>query len=53
MSDGDVGFCFADFEYARLLACQGDKEGARTHLELVLSGKSVVVVRLRRRSWVF
>ena len=29
----------ADFEYARLLACQGDKDGARAHLEMVLSGE--------------
>lgn len=27
-----------DFELGRLLACAGDKEGARMHLELVLSG---------------
>lgn len=28
-----------DFELGRLLACKGDKEGARKHLELVMSGK--------------
>ncbi|TBU24568.1 hypothetical protein BD311DRAFT_766324 [Dichomitus squalens] len=33
----------AHFEYARLLACQGDKEGARVHLEMVLSGKPLEV----------
>ncbi|RDX42324.1 hypothetical protein OH76DRAFT_1488762 [Lentinus brumalis] len=34
---------YSHFEYARLLACQGDKEGARKHLELVLSGKPLEV----------
>ena len=34
-----VAFILADFEYARLLACQGDRDGARVHLELVLSGE--------------
>ncbi|KAI0713075.1 hypothetical protein C8T65DRAFT_646041 [Cerioporus squamosus] len=34
---------YAHFEYARLLACQGDKDGARMHLELVLSGKPLEV----------
>ncbi|KZT05152.1 uncharacterized protein LAESUDRAFT_781726 [Laetiporus sulphureus 93-53] len=29
----------AHYEYGRLLACKGDKEGARRHLELVMSGK--------------
>ena len=28
-----------DYEYARLLACQGDKDGARRHLELLVSGE--------------
>lgn len=32
-----------DFEYGRLLACMGDKDGARTQLELVLSGKHLEV----------
>ncbi|CCM00537.1 uncharacterized protein FIBRA_02571 [Fibroporia radiculosa] len=30
---------YAHYEYGRLLACKGDKEGARKHLELVMSGK--------------
>ncbi|KAI1787088.1 hypothetical protein LXA43DRAFT_1184699 [Ganoderma leucocontextum] len=34
---------YAHFEYARLLACMGDKDGARTHLEMVLSGKPLEV----------
>ncbi|KAH9900726.1 hypothetical protein C8Q73DRAFT_675481 [Cubamyces lactineus] len=34
---------YAHYEYARLLACQGDKETARIHLELVLSGKPLEV----------
>ena len=32
-----------DFEYGRLLACMGDKDGARTQLDLVLSGKPLEV----------
>ncbi|KAH9837579.1 uncharacterized protein C8Q71DRAFT_753294 [Rhodofomes roseus] len=32
---------FAHFEYGRLLACKRDKAGAREHLELVMSGKSL------------
>lgn len=28
----------SDYELGRLLACKGDKEGARSHLELVMSG---------------
>ncbi|KAI0742250.1 hypothetical protein C8Q80DRAFT_1186927 [Daedaleopsis nitida] len=40
---------FAHFEYARLLACQGDKDGARTHLELVLSGKPLEVAPAARK----
>jgi hypothetical protein len=32
-----------DFEYGRLLACMGDKEGARVQLELLLSGKPLEV----------
>lgn len=32
-----------DFEYGRLLACMGDKDGARTQLDLVLSGKHLEV----------
>ncbi|KAI0255620.1 hypothetical protein BJV78DRAFT_1177213 [Lactifluus subvellereus] len=31
------------FEYGRLLACMGDKEGARTQFDLVLSGKPLEV----------
>ena len=27
-----------DYELGRLLACKGDKEGARSHLDLVMSG---------------
>ncbi|KAI0654599.1 hypothetical protein C8Q70DRAFT_1026823 [Cubamyces menziesii] len=34
---------YAHYEYAWLLACQGDKENARVHLELVLSGKPLEV----------
>jgi len=34
---------FAHFEYGRLLACMGDKEGARVQLDLVMSGKSLEV----------
>ncbi|KAF9808167.1 hypothetical protein IEO21_07953 [Rhodonia placenta] len=30
---------YAHYEYGRLLACKGDKQGAREHLELVMSGK--------------
>ena len=30
---------FSDYELGRLLACQGDKESARRHLELVMSGE--------------
>ncbi|KAI0270398.1 hypothetical protein BC834DRAFT_511339 [Gloeopeniophorella convolvens] len=33
----------AHFEYGRLLACMGDKEGARTQLDLVFSGKHLEV----------
>jgi hypothetical protein len=32
-----------DFEYGRLLACMGDNEGARTQLDLVMSGKPLEV----------
>ena len=31
------------FEYERLLACMGDKEGARVRLDLVMSGKPLEV----------
>jgi hypothetical protein len=34
---------FVDFEYGRLLACTGDKEGARVQLDLVMSGKYLEV----------
>ena len=30
----------ADFEYGRLLACQGDKDGALKHFEYVTAGKA-------------
>ncbi|KAI0632607.1 hypothetical protein C8Q77DRAFT_1118462 [Trametes polyzona] len=40
---------YAHYEYARLLACQGDKENARSHLELVLSGKPLEVNAAGRR----
>ncbi|KAI0061327.1 hypothetical protein BV25DRAFT_1805762 [Artomyces pyxidatus] len=33
----------AHYEYGRLLACKGDKDGARTQLELVFSGKPLEV----------
>jgi len=36
-------FYFLDFEYGRLLACMGDKEGARVQLDLVMSGKPLEV----------
>ena len=39
-------FCLvalADYEYGRLLACMGDKEGARVQLDLLLSGKPLEV----------
>ncbi|KAI0920179.1 hypothetical protein AcW1_001987 [Taiwanofungus camphoratus] len=32
---------YAHYEYGRLLACTGDTDGARRHLELILSGKSL------------
>ena len=32
-----------DFEYGRLLACMGNKEGARIQLDLLLSGKPLEV----------
>lgn len=34
---------YAHFEYGRLLACQGDKEGAHKQLNLVYSGKPLEV----------
>ncbi|TFY76485.1 hypothetical protein EWM64_g7527 [Hericium alpestre] len=34
---------YAHFEYGRLLACTGDREGARRHLDLVFSGKPLEV----------
>jgi hypothetical protein len=34
---------YIDFEYGRLLASKGDKEGARSQLELVFSGKPLEV----------
>ncbi|KAG1827902.1 hypothetical protein EV424DRAFT_1318995 [Suillus variegatus] len=34
---------YAHFEYGRLLARSGDKDGARTHFNLVLSGKPLEV----------
>ncbi|CAL1697497.1 unnamed protein product [Somion occarium] len=41
---------FAHFELGRLLACKGDKEGARTHLELVISGRPLEVNAAARRN---
>ncbi|KAI0049076.1 hypothetical protein FA95DRAFT_1489914 [Auriscalpium vulgare] len=34
---------YAHFEYGRLLACKGDQDGARKHLDLVFSGKHLEV----------
>jgi len=34
---------YAHYELGRLLACKGDTEGARRHLDLVLSGKPLEV----------
>ncbi|KAI9459290.1 glyoxal oxidase N-terminus-domain-containing protein [Boletus coccyginus] len=34
---------YAHFEYGRLLACSGDKEGAKVQFDMVLSGKSLEV----------
>ena len=43
-----------DFEYGRLLACMGDKDGARTQLDLVLSGKHLEVNAAGRKvRWKF
>jgi hypothetical protein len=36
-------FIIKDYEYGRLLACMGDKEGARAQFDLVLSGKPLEV----------
>lgn len=33
-----------DYELGRLLACQGDKDEARRHLDLVFSGKFISLV---------
>jgi hypothetical protein len=38
-----------DYEYGRLLACMGDKEGARVQLDLVLSGKPLEVNNAGRK----
>jgi len=35
-----------DYELGRLLACQGDEDGARKHLQLVLSGLSILLLTL-------
>ena len=40
---GPISVAFVDFEYGRLLACMGDKEGARIQLDLLLSGKPLEV----------
>ncbi|KAI0351117.1 hypothetical protein OH77DRAFT_1430135 [Trametes cingulata] len=40
---------YAHYEYARLLACKGEKEQARMHLELVLSGKPLEVNAAARK----
>jgi len=39
----DLFYHLLDFEYGRLLACMGDKEGARAQLDLVMSGKPLEV----------
>ncbi|KAH9926631.1 uncharacterized protein BXZ73DRAFT_49303 [Epithele typhae] len=44
---------YAHFEYARLLACQGDKEGARRHLGLLISGEPVEVNPASRKQGKF
>jgi hypothetical protein len=38
-----ITYRLIDFEYGRLLACMGDKEGARAQLDLVMSGKPLEV----------
>jgi len=40
---------FTHFEYGRLLACTGDKERARSHFEIVLSGKPLEVTSSARK----
>ena len=42
---GPIPVAFVDFEFGRLLACMGDKEGARVHwqLDLLLSGKPLEI----------
>ncbi|OBZ74848.1 Tetratricopeptide repeat protein 39B [Grifola frondosa] len=40
---------YAHYEYARLLACKGDRESARKHLELVLSGKPLEISAAARK----
>ncbi|KDQ49454.1 hypothetical protein JAAARDRAFT_42869 [Jaapia argillacea MUCL 33604] len=40
---------FTHYELGRLLACKGDKEGARKHFELVLSGKPLEVQAAARK----
>ncbi|THH26374.1 hypothetical protein EUX98_g7819 [Antrodiella citrinella] len=40
---------YAHFEYGRLLACMGDTEGARSHLDLVVSGKPLEVSQSGRK----
>jgi hypothetical protein len=39
----EIFFSLQDFEYGRLLACMGDKEGARVQFDLVMSGKLLEV----------
>ncbi|KAG2087614.1 uncharacterized protein F5147DRAFT_748515 [Suillus discolor] len=41
---------YAHFEYGRLLARSGDKDGARTHFNLVLSGKLLEVNAAGRKN---
>jgi hypothetical protein len=41
--DRSIPVTFVDFEYGRLLACMGDKEGVRVQLDLLLSGKPLEV----------
>ncbi|THG95455.1 hypothetical protein EW026_g6202 [Hermanssonia centrifuga] len=40
---------YTHYELGRLLACKGDKEGARSHLELVMSGKPLEVPPASRK----
>jgi hypothetical protein len=44
-----ISAALVDYEYGRLLACTGDKEGARVQLDLVLSGKPLEVNNAGRK----